>query len=177
MTEEQQEIVLKNIGLVGYVIKHMNTKFKYEDLYDIGIIGLCEGAIRFDKSKGFKESTYLIKCIQNKILTFFRRKENKKDEISLNTLLNLQSEKEPLEMIDLISDTSINIFDSVERLELKLAISKLKDKDKLIICCYYGLYGYPKCTQQQLAKKLGISQSQVCRKINKIILNLKGGMN
>lgn len=31
--------------------------------------------------------------------------------------------------------------------------------------------------EQQLAKKLGISQAQVCKKINKIILNLKGVMN
>lgn len=177
MTEEQQKMVLRNQGLVGYVINRLNTKYKYEDLYDVGIIGLCKGAIKFDKSRKVKESTYLVRCIQGEILKFFRQKENKKEEISLNTLINKSSKGEDLELMDLIPDTAVNIEDSIVAMELKETILKLPVKERKIICYYYGLYDYPKLNQKDIAKIVGYSQVYISRTIQKIINNLREELN
>ena len=70
MTAEQQKLVEDNMGLVGKVIKDkvhgigQNGVYSYDDLFQIGCIGLCKAAIT---DKGGCFSTYAYRLIWNEI--------------------------------------------------------------------------------------------------------------
>ena len=70
LTQEQQRIVEENMGLVGRVIKDkvhglgQEGVFTYEDLFQIGSIGLCKAAAT---DKGGCFSTYAYRLIWNEI--------------------------------------------------------------------------------------------------------------
>lgn len=70
LTENQKKMIESNLGLVGKVIKdkvHGLTQasiFTYEDLFQIGCIGLCKAAAT---DKGGTFSTYAYRLIWNEI--------------------------------------------------------------------------------------------------------------
>ena len=70
LTPEQQLVVEQNMGLVGKVIQDkvhglgQGTAFAYEDLFQIGCIGLCKAAAT---DKGGCFSTYAYRLIWNEI--------------------------------------------------------------------------------------------------------------
>ena len=73
LTEKQQQLVEDNIKLVGFVIKKSGIKFnnykiEYEDLYQIGCLGLCRAVETFDPEYGSTFSTYAYIVIRNEIL-------------------------------------------------------------------------------------------------------------
>ena len=60
-------------GLVHKVVlKHFNkyhTQYReYDELVNIGLFGLYNGIIAYDKDKGASEMSYYYKCIYNEIL-------------------------------------------------------------------------------------------------------------
>lgn len=70
LTKEQQAVVEKNMGLVGKVIKdkvhdvnHLGI-YTYDDIFQIGCIGLCKAAAT---DKGGCFSTYAYRLIWNEI--------------------------------------------------------------------------------------------------------------
>jgi RNA polymerase sigma factor (sigma-70 family) len=72
LTQAQQRKVEQNLGLVGKVIKDkvhdpgQNSIYNYDDLYQIGCIGLCKAAY---SDKGGCFSTYAYRLIWNEICT------------------------------------------------------------------------------------------------------------
>ena len=70
LTRDQQLLVENNLGLVGKVIKDKvhgmgtNSAFTYDDLFQIGCIGLCKAAAT---DKGGCFSTYAYRLIWNEI--------------------------------------------------------------------------------------------------------------
>lgn len=72
LTQFQQRKVEQNLGLVGKVIKDkvhapgQSSIFSYDDLYQIGCIGLCKAAY---SDKGGCFSTYAYRLIWNEICT------------------------------------------------------------------------------------------------------------
>lgn len=67
LTKEQQLVVEQNMGLVGKVIKDRvhGTGWSYEDLFQIGCIGLCKAAATDRGGACF--STYAYRLIWNEI--------------------------------------------------------------------------------------------------------------
>lgn len=72
LTKSQQKKVEQNLGLVGKVIKDkvhnpgQNCIYSYDDLYQIGCVGLCKAAY---SDKGGCFSTYAYRLIWNEICT------------------------------------------------------------------------------------------------------------
>lgn len=70
LTAEQQKKVEENLGLVGKVLKDrvhglpQHSVYTYDDLYQIGCIGLCKAAAT---DKGGTFSTYAYRLIWNEI--------------------------------------------------------------------------------------------------------------
>lgn len=52
-------------------------------------------------------------------------------------------------------------------------ISKLKEREQLVLKHSYGLYNYKKLTQKDIAKLLGVTQTQISRIRNNILKKLK----
>lgn len=164
MTIEQEEMVLRNQKLVWLVLKRFNFKNNSDDLYSIGMLGLCKGVLKFDKTKGFSESTFLYRTIFNEILQPLRRQNNKKfQEVSLNADVNFDNE---LTLEDVLPDEKVNIekdFEDAELMKLlKVKLKELNECDRFIISKTFGI-DCKKMNQSELAKHFKMSQSQISR--------------
>ena len=116
MTQDQQYPVERNMGLVGKVIKDKVHGLgqlgvpSYEDLYQIGCIGLCKAAI---SDKGGCFSTYAYRLIWNAIC----------DELIRAT--RLSGKEQPFDSLeDPIDDIQ---KDALDTFDLRLALQQAKD--------------------------------------------------
>ena len=69
----REETIEKNIGLVHSIAhKFTGRGIDYEDLVQIGCIGLIKAVDNFDESRGFSFSTYAVPMIMGEIRQHFR---------------------------------------------------------------------------------------------------------
>jgi RNA polymerase sigma factor for flagellar operon FliA len=73
----RQELMLRYLGLVKYVVRKMIKSFpqaiEESDLYHIGTLGLAEALDRFDQDYGIKFETYAIPRIKGSIIDELRK--------------------------------------------------------------------------------------------------------
>ena len=68
-----EKLVRDNDALVHYVVKRLKTQGReYEDLYQLGRLGLVRAVRNFDESYGVKFSTYAVPMIMGEIRRFLR---------------------------------------------------------------------------------------------------------
>lgn len=71
--QAKDKLVLGNLKLVLSVIQHFNGRGpSADDLFEVGTIGLIKAINRFDRSKGFKLSSYCHPMILGEIKRFLR---------------------------------------------------------------------------------------------------------
>ena len=104
LTRDQQLLVENNLGLVGKVIKDKvhglgtNSAFTYDDLFQIGCIGLCKAAAT---DKGGCFSTYAYRLIWNEICDALIKSTriSKREQLrEAGEIYRAVKENEPLEM-------------------------------------------------------------------------------
>ena len=177
--EEAKSVLIEhNLRLVVYIAKKFdNTGVGVEDLISIGTIGLIKSINTFCPGKNIKLATYASRCIENEILMYLRRNNKTRLEVSIDEPLNVDWDGNEL----LLSDILIykDIENQVELGLLKKALTKLNDREKLIVSLRYGLgtRNGEEMTQKEVAELLGISQSYISRLEKKIIRQLKKEMN
>ncbi|HAM05882.1 MAG TPA: sporulation sigma factor SigE, partial [Ruminococcaceae bacterium] len=122
-------------------------------------------------------ATYASRCIENEILMFLRKSSQLKNEVSIDEPLNTDWDGNELLLCDILgSDPDLVNKDIENELEKRLvlqAVSKLNQRECLIMELRFGLNGRKEHTQKQVADKLGISQSYISRLEKKIIRRLK----
>ena len=70
---EVDKLVTENIGLVNMVVRrYLGHGTEYEDLFQIGAVGLVKAAKNYDVSKNLKFSTYAVSKIVGELKTYFR---------------------------------------------------------------------------------------------------------
>ena len=183
-TNEQEKakksLIEHNLRLVVYIAKKFdNTGVGVEDLISIGTIGLIKAINTFNPTKKIKLATYASRCIENEILMYLRRNNKTKLEVSINEPLNVDWDGNELLLSDILGTEEDTIYKDLENeAERKLlihAISKLSNRERMIIRMRYGLdnpSGEEK-TQKEVADFLGISQSYISRLEKKIMLRLR----
>ena len=131
----------------------------------------------FNTDKNIKLATYASRCIENEILMYLRRSNKIKGEVSIDEPLNKDRDGNELLLSDILgTDEDIiykNLEDEVDYKLLKIAISKLTDKEKYIMNLRFGMAGYKEKTQKEVADMLGISQSYISRLEKKIMLKMR----
>ena len=183
-TEEEKEakaaLIEHNLRLVVYIAKKFdNTGVGVEDLISIGTIGLIKAINTFNSGKNIKLATYASRCIENEILMYLRRNSKTRLEISIDEPLNVDWDGNDLLLSDILGTEedviSREIEDEVEKSLLKLAIEKLSERERKIVCLRFGLDREDgnEMTQKEVADLLGISQSYISRLEKKIIHQLK----
>ena len=98
---------------------------------------------------------------------YFRAGKKTAQDVSFNDPIDTDKDGNMLTLGDIISDES----DIAEEIDTKLKLQKLKkilplaldDREKEIMALRYGLGGREELTQQEIAKRLGISRSYVSR--------------
>lgn len=176
--EARQVLIERNLRLVVYIAKKFeNTGIGIEDLISIGTIGLAKSVNTFNADKNIKLATYASRCIENEILMYLRRNNRIKGEISIDEPLNKDCDGNELLLSDILGTdpdiTSRNIEDEVDKTLLRASISKLKDREKVIMEMRFGFKTGNEKTQKEVADELGISQSYISRLEKKIIGKMK----
>ena len=177
--DAKQILVERNLRLVVYIAKKFeNTGIDFEDLISIGTIGLMKAINTFNVDKNIKLATYASRCIENEILMQLRRNTKIKNEVSIDEPLNKDGDGNELLLSDILgtdSDiTSKSLEDEVDMKLLKIAISKLDNREKYIMQLRFGIDGNGKeKTQKEVADMLGISQSYISRLEKKIMNKMK----
>ena len=174
----RQVLVERNLRLVVYISKKFeNTGVDLEDLISIGTIGLMKAINTFNTEKNIKLATYASRCIENEILMYLRRSNRIKGEVSFDEPLNQDGDGNELLLSDILGTDEDVIYkdleDEVDRKLLRIAISKLTDKEKNIMNLRFGIDGRKEKTQKEVADMLGISQSYISRLEKKIIGKMK----
>jgi RNA polymerase sporulation-specific sigma factor len=168
---------------VVYIAKKFdNTGVGVEDLISIGTIGLIKAINTFNPEKNIKLATYASRCIENEILMYLRRNNKTKLEVSIDEPLNVDWDGNELLLSDILGTEEDviyrNIEEEVDRKLLRRALSKLSDRERIIVDLRFGLNtddGIER-TQKEVADLLGISQSYISRLEKKIIKRLKKEM-
>lgn len=174
----REELIIHNLRLVVYIAKKFETpNASSEDLISIGTIGLIKAVKTFSPERNIKLATYASRCIENEILMYLRKSSQLKNEISIDEPLNTDWDGNELLLCDVLGsepDTvNINIENEIDRYLVRNAVSKLNDRECIIMELRFGLNGKKEHTQKQVADELGISQSYISRLEKKIIKQLK----
>lgn len=171
-------LIIHNLRLVVYIAKKFeSTGIGIEDLVSIGTIGLIKAVKTFSPEKNIKLATYASRCIENEILMFLRKASQYKNEISIDEPLNIDWDGNELLLSDVLGtdDDIVNkgIESEVEKQVLRKEISKLSERERMIMEMRFGLVTGHEMTQKQVADKVGISQSYISRLEKRIIKSIR----
>ena len=172
--EARNTLIVHNLRLVVFIAKKFeSTKINIEDLISIGSMGLIKAVQTFKMEKNIKLATYASRCIENEILMHLRKTQKSRQDISLDEVLNIDSEGNEMVLADILCSTDDQALDEMTKKEdekkLLLAIDSLTKKEREIISMRYGLFGMEEMTQKEVADFMGISQSYISRLEKKII--------
>ena len=77
--EDAKNILIeRNMRLVVHVVKKYSVQYgDSDDLISIGAIGLIKAVTTYDTDKGHRFATYAARCVQNAMVTSWKRKRLK----------------------------------------------------------------------------------------------------
>lgn len=167
-----EELIKNNEKLVYLVLKKLNLYDQLDEYYDIGIIGLCNAARIYDKSKKSKFSTLACTCIKNSILCEIRNNKKKiyMNSLSLDAPIDANHDDILLEDIipcDYNFENKIAEKDDINT--LYKILYKLNDDEKKLIYLYF----FKELNQIEISNILKISQVSVSRRIKNTIHKLQ----
>lgn len=143
----------------------------YDEAYSLALEYVLKAAKRFDKSKGYKFSTYAGMAIDNAFKCNIRTIKNQKKyityEISLNDV-TFDSEGNETENINLIADENISVEDEATINALisyvrEIACSRVKRGGEIFDLMILGY------KQREIGRELGISQTHCSRLVHRIM--------
>lgn len=174
----REQLITHNLRLVVYIAKKYDSpSASAEDLISIGTIGLIKAVKTFSPEKNIKLATYASRCIENEILMFLRKSSQLKNEVSIDEPLNTDWDGNELLLCDILGSepdlVNKDIENELEKSLVLQAVSRLNQRECLIMELRFGLNGKKEHTQKQVADKLGISQSYISRLEKKIIRRLR----
>lgn len=168
MKTEKELLAENNLGLIHHVIKKYGLTDKFEDYFDLGLIGLASAINNFDQNLGFKFSTFATDCIKKEILKEIdknncEKRLSNKIKVSLNFQLSKNINEDFTLEQTLKNDYSLE--DEILKKELESilleSIKLLTSREKQVVVLYFGLFGYPKIKSKQIAVDLNISKHRV----------------
>ena len=176
--QARQTLIERNLRLVVYIARRFeNTGNNTEDLISIGTIGLIKAINTYDPKKKIKLATYASRCIENEILMYLRRNNKTRMEVSIDEPLNVDWDGNELLLSDILGTESDEVYghleEEVNRSLLGYAMDKLSGREREIVEMRFGLAGSRKFNQNEVADKMGISQSYISRLEKKIIGRLQ----
>lgn len=178
----KDKLINHNLRLVAHIIKKFNfSQNNNEDLISVGTIGLIKAVNTFKIEKGIRFSSYASRCIENEILMNLRGVKKSSLDVSMHESVESSKPGSTIMLMDTISDKS-NFFDkifnkiSIEKLNVQIS-KKLTRREQDVINLRYGLKKNNSYTQQEVAKKLGISRSYVSRIEKKALEILKNELH
>ena len=168
-------LVNANMKLVYWYIDNyvVCSSDEYDEIFSASCEALMESFYKYDFNKGVKFSTFLITCIRNKILKYFRNEKKYKNIISLDEEMYDDSD---MTFKDMIIDNSSFEEDIVDRYDFEykkniimLELEKLSDIDRKIISLYFGFIDGKIYGQSEISRMIGLSQGYVSKRISRVL--------
>lgn len=170
-----ESIITANMGLVYSSLHKFNLAYDQE-AESYAMEGLYKAAVSFDKSRGYKFSTYAMVIIYNALRMHLRQVNKKKQiqEISYYTespaaegtyLLDTLTQGSGADAKSLSDEACKEIIDTFNK-----HIRSLHGLPRSIIRMFYA---NPKMTQYEIATSLGVSQPTVSRAIATFLNKLR----
>lgn len=173
LQQSREEKILANKNLVHHVLKKYSIRTDdYDDVAQIGMIGLIKAVDTFDESRNFKFATYACRVIRNEIGMYLRKNKKYAKDVSMNTVIS-NPQKEELTLEDAIPDDSMPIsemLDEQQHIEYVISIMLNYFSKRETVTFLYLIAGMP---QEEIAKHFEISRSYVSRIVGKIRIRLK----
>lgn len=152
----KEQVILNNVGMVGYVLKSLNLNPLDEDLFQIGMVGLVKTVNTFNPDKGVKFTAYATPIIRNEILMALRKKR----------IIPAFSLDEEYQLDNVGSVPYADMIPSAERFEelvdsgmdFEIFLNRLNGREKKI-----ALLSLNGTNQTEIAKEIGVDQSRVSR--------------
>src|SRR5690606_29443173 len=147
---DEEAMVKEHQGLVHMVARRYRIPkgVDYEDLVQVGMIGLLEAIREFDPSLGFKFSTFAVPRINARIYKHIRvlsAAKRKGNVISIETVVY-----DDVSLFEIIEEPSANVEDQAVANYIRDQL--LKKEPKIV---QMKLSGY---TQEEIAREIGVSQ-------------------
>lgn len=175
LTPMEEQKVLENDGLVHYILKSYQFNPRdYDDLAQIGRIGLIKAVMTFDENRKITFATYAARVIHNELRMYFRKDKRTWKEVSINTVLKQDFDGEEMTWENVLFDEKSTDFEeNIEKVGLiahciSIILNCFSNRDAIIL-----LYAMADVNQSVIGEKLGISQSYVSRKIAQLRKKLK----
>ena len=172
-------LVNANMKLVYWYIDNyiVCNSDEYDEIFSVSCEALMESFYKYDFNKGVKFSTFLITCIRNKILKYFRNEKKYKNIISLDEEMYDDSD---MTFKDMIIDNSSFEEDIVDRYDFEykkniimLELEKLSEVDRKIIGLYFGFIDGKIYGQSEISKMIGLSQGYVSKRISRVLKQIR----
>ncbi len=169
------------------VIREVIRKFSYlpydmEELISVGYLGLIRSTDYFDINGNSSFSNYSIKCIDSAIINYLVKEKKHYNIQSLAAPYHQSLETDSSLTIEEVTPNSDKLpeelYEDKERAEnIQTIIDSLEPNQKFIVENYYGFNTNKPKTQQEIAKMLNMSQTNVStilkRSLKKIELSLE----
>ncbi len=177
--EAKKQIINHNINFVIYYVykKFSKTPYEMEELISVALIGLMKGVEKFDINRGTEFLTYASRCIDNEILMFLRKEKKHLLVESLQKPIKNYADGFEIRVENLLKDNDLDFTIALEKefiyKEIREIVNNLPNRDREIIMLHFGFFDNKVYTQQEIANKLGVSQSYISKLIKKILRELK----
>lgn len=172
MEDSWKELAKKNVRLAIVLANRWQGRGLGDDeLLSAAMYGLTKAARNFRPDKGIQFSTYASKVIQNEFLMAMRKEKRWAHLASLDEPVTFVKSGSEVRIIDTIAsrdDCFEDVFNEIERQELRKAVDMLGDEERRLVMLY--LAGWK---QKEIAAKIGSSQSLVSRKLKKVFAKLR----
>lgn len=154
----------QHFGLVHFALKRYAQRglqrADWEDLLQVGKIGLLKAIRNFDPSKGYSFSTFAVSCIKWEAWAHLR---NLKDLRRVRQFHFLSLERSLTDEGDSSFRNIISADDDVTAVMVDEFLQRLPKREKTLV-----LYRLRGATQSEVAKRLGLSQAHVSRLLQKV---------
>lgn len=138
--DEKNKFIEQNMGLVHLCAKRfIGRGVEYEDLVQIGSVGLIKAANKFDESRGLKFSTYAVPVIIGEIKGFFRSdgivkisRRIKELSIKINAVVNkytVQNGYSPtsMQIAEILGETEENVVEAMSVCSTTVSLTNFGD--------------------------------------------------
>ena len=180
----RNKLVTANLRFVASIAKnYIGRGLSFSDLIAEGNVGLIKSMDRFDASKNYKSISYSVWWVKQSILEAL----NKRNSIEAEDLPSDtdQEDKQIDEeycsietgdrfqerFIDEVSDEKDR--DAEEKKTLSFLLSKLNERDRIIISKYYGVFGYKQQTLEEIGNEFNITKERTRQLLEKIFKKLR----
>ena len=173
----KEKIVLHNLRLVIMVLKkYYYSGFPFEELASVGTIGLMNAVNTFDISKNYEFATYATVCIKNEVLMYLRKNNWNLKVVGFDDVLKSFNDGSTITYANVLTsvDDIVNRYEEETTYQVVLEIiNNLSERERMCIMLYYGLNGYAKMEQKDIANILNITQPSVSKILKRSIDMIK----